>query len=103
MPFWGKMLYRGMNAEVGVIMAVARVDDRGRIKLPREMVPPGGSVIIIDANSYFLGIPISPDPLAASGSWLRDARNTKELKLTAEERAGEDARARAKRRKQLDD
>jgi hypothetical protein len=84
-------------------MAVAKVDDRGRIKLPKDMVSPGESVIIIDANSYFLGIPIPPDPLMSSGSWLEDSRGIKELKRAAEENAGKDARSRAKRRTQLDD
>jgi len=84
-------------------MAISKVDDRGRIKLPREMVSPGESVIIIDANSYFLGIPIPSDPLLSSGSWLADARDFKGMKRAAEVRAGEDATSRAKRRKQLDD
>jgi len=84
-------------------MAVAKVDDRGRIKLPREMVSPGESVIIIGANSYFLGIPIQPDSLMSSGSWLKGAPDVDQLKQAAEERAGEDARTRAKRRGQLDD
>jgi hypothetical protein len=88
---------------MGVSMAVAKVDDRGRIKLPREMVLPGESVIIIDANSYFLGIPIPSDPLLSSGNWLEDSRDIEGLKRAAEERAGDDARSRAKRRKQLDD
>ena len=82
-------------------MAVTKVDDRGRIKLPREMVSPGESVVIIDANSYFLGIPIPSDPLLSSGSWLKEDRGVKELKQIAEDSAREDARSRAKRRKQL--
>jgi hypothetical protein len=82
-------------------MAVTKVDDRGRIKLPREMVSPGESVIIIDANSYFLGIPIPSDPVLSSGSWLKEGRDVKELKRAAEDSAGEDARDRATRRKQL--
>jgi len=86
---------------MGVEMAVAKVDDRGRIKLPREIVSPGGSVIIIEADSYFLGIPVPSDPLAFSGSWLRDERDIQELKQAAEETAAEDAQSRAKRRKQL--
>jgi len=84
-------------------MPVAKVDDRGRIRLPREIVCPGGTVIIIEADSYFLGIPVPSDPLISSGSWLRDARDVEGLKRAAEERAGEDARDRAKRRRQLDD
>lgn len=82
-------------------MAVTKVDDRGRIKLPREMVVPGESVIIINADSYFLGIPIPPDPLTSSGSWLRAPLRVEELKRAAEEMAREDATTRAKRRKQL--
>ena len=74
-----------------VDMAVAKVDDRGRIKLPREMALPGESVIIIDASSYFVGIPIPSDPLLSSGSWLEEARDARELEGAAEERAGEDA------------
>jgi hypothetical protein len=85
----------------GVKMAVTKVDDRGRIKLPREMVSPGESVIIIDANSYFLGIPIPSDPVLSSGSWLKEGRDVKELKRAAEDSAGEDARDRATRRKQF--
>jgi hypothetical protein len=84
-------------------MAVAKVHDRGRIKLRREMASPGESVIIIDANSYFVGIPIPSDPLSSSGSWLKGSPAVDELKRAVEERAGEDARTRAKRRKQLDD
>jgi hypothetical protein len=82
-------------------MAVTKVDDRGRIKLPREMASPGESVIIIDANSYFLGIPIHSDSPVSSGSWLNEDRDVKELKRVAEDSAGEDARGRAIRRKQL--
>jgi hypothetical protein len=91
----------GQILAFGVRMAVTKVDDRGRIKLPREMVFPGESVIIIDANSYFLGIPIPSDPLLSSGSWLKEDRDVKELKRAAEDGAGEDARNRATRRKQL--
>jgi len=82
-------------------MAVTKVDDRGRIKLPRDLVSPGESVVIIDANSYFLGIPIPSDPLMSSGSWLKEDLDVKELKRVAEDGAGEDARSRAARRKQL--
>lgn len=85
----------------GVRLAVTKVDDRGRIKLPRDMVIPGESVIIIDANSYFLGIPIPSDPLLSSGSWLKDKREVPKLKRVAEAEASEDARSRATRRKQL--
>jgi bifunctional DNA-binding transcriptional regulator/antitoxin component of YhaV-PrlF toxin-antitoxin module len=84
-------------------MATAKVDDRGRIKLPSDLVLPGEMVVIINADSYFLGIPIPRDPLMSSGSWLKRAEDVKELKRTAEEKAREDAVGRANRRKQSDD
>lgn len=84
-------------------MAIAKVDDRGRIKLPPDMALPGETVVIINADSYFLGIPIPPDPLMSSGSWLKQSQDIKELKQIAEEKAREDAVRRAKRRKQFDD
>jgi len=100
----------GKNIRIGVkitnrgkLAEVAKVDDRGRITLPREVASPGESVIIIGAHSYFLGIPVAADPLMSSGSWLSDNRDVIVLKKAAEERARDDAIARAKRRKQAFD
>jgi hypothetical protein len=89
---------------MGKIMAeVAKVDDRGRIRLPRGMAQPGGSVVIVGSRSYFLGIPIPPDPLQSSGSWLRVKEDATSLKKKAEEEAASDAVKRATRRGQLPD
>jgi len=72
---WGKI------GDMGKEMAeVAKVDDRGRIRLPRGMAQPGGSVVIVGSRSYFLGIPIPPDPLQRSGSWLRVKEDVTSLK-----------------------
>ena len=80
---------------------IAKVDDRGRIKLSREIAEPGSSVVIIDADSYFLGIPIPSDPLQASGGWIKTKDETRKLKAMAEEKASDDAVSRARRRKQI--
>lgn len=76
---------------------VTKVDDRGRIKLSRELAEPGSSVVIIDADTYFLGIPIQKDPMRASGSWMKTKESLEILKKVAEEEASKDATARAKR------
>ncbi|MGI0079726.1 MAG: VapB-type antitoxin [Nitrososphaerales archaeon] len=90
LPFLGKYL-----------ATVTKVDDRGRIKLPKEVARPGNSVVIIDAKSYFLGITIPKDPLQYSGSWLTSNEGNDALRKIAEEEAMKDAVNRAKRRKQL--
>ncbi len=83
---------------------VASVDDRGRIKLPKEMGHKARRVVIIDAGGYFLGIPIPGDPLQASGTWLRSEEDTRALKRIAEAEALGDAVSRARRRRQsIDD
>jgi hypothetical protein len=95
------MLEWGRIREMGKAMAeVAKVDDRGRIRLPRGMAQPGGSVVIVGSRSYFLGILIPPDPLQHSGSWLRVKEDVTSLKKEAEEDAASDAVKRATRRGQ---
>ena len=79
---------------------VVSVDDRGRIRLPKEMGHKAKRVVIIDAGGYFLAIPIPGDPFQASGSWLRSEVDTKALKRIAEAEALNDAVNRAGRRGQ---
>ena len=64
-----------------------RVDDRGRIKLPKEMGQKARRVVIIDAGGSFLEIPIPGYPLQASGTWLGSGDDTKALKRIAEAEA----------------
>jgi hypothetical protein len=80
---------------------VSKVDDRGRIKLSKGIAKPGSSVVIIDAQTYFLGIPIEPDRVGSSESWMKTKHNIKKLKSIAEDEARNDATSRATRRKQL--
>ncbi|MDA4129430.1 MAG: hypothetical protein OK457_01545 [Thaumarchaeota archaeon] len=98
----GKILKSGEKyLEWGNAMAqVSKVDDRGRIKLSKELAAPGSSVVIIDAQTYFLGIPIGSNPLRESGSWMKTKESVKRLKMIAENEAINDAKARAVRHKQ---
>lgn len=91
----------GTFSRDGDMADVVKVDERGRIKLSREVAQPGGSVVIIDARSYFVGIPIPPDPVQASGSWLSLKHDVAALKETAEREASNDAVRRAVRRRQI--
>ncbi|MDH2900798.1 MAG: hypothetical protein PXY39_07475 [archaeon] len=94
------IMWRENLLRMGKIMAqVTKVDDRGRIKLSKELAEPGSSVVIIDAQTYFLGIPIEPNPVQASGSWMKTKESIKTLKKIAEDEASKDAIAKAKRRK----
>ncbi len=80
---------------------ISKVDDRGRIKLSREIAEPGSTVVIIDVDSYFLGIPIPPDPLSTSGGWMKARERNGKLGALAEENAARDAVSGARRRKQI--
>ena len=66
---------------------VSKVDDRGRIKLSKEIAEPGASVVLIEAGTYFLGIPIQGDPLTASGSWIKSKESVSTLNIIADRKA----------------
>ncbi len=66
---------------------VVKVDDRGRIKLPRNLVKPREKVLVIPAGSRIIVIPIPPRPLAASSSWLKISIDRKELREIVDEEA----------------
>ena len=80
---------------------VSKVDDRGRIKLSKEIAKPGSSIVIIDARTYFLGIPIERDRVKASGSWLKSDLEIRRLKSISEEEANRDALEKSRRRKHV--
>ena len=69
---------------------VVKVDDRGRIKLPKNLAN-ADSVIIIDAGTFFVGIPIPKDPLAETSGIIKTDLSVKELKDVAEKEAEKDA------------
>ncbi|ADX81992.1 hypothetical protein [Saccharolobus islandicus] len=69
---------------------VVKVDDRGRIKLPKKLAN-ADSVIIIEAGTFFVGIPIPKDPLAETYGIIKTELSVKELKEIAEKEAERDA------------
>ncbi len=69
---------------------VVRVDDRERVKLPKGLVKPGESVIVIPAGRRIVLIPIPPRPREASSSWLKTRLGRRELRRLAEARALEE-------------
>lgn len=69
---------------------VAKVDDRGRIRLPKNLAK-ADSVIIIDVGTFFVGIPIPKDPLAETSRIIETNLSVKELKEIAEKEAEKDA------------
>lgn len=69
---------------------VVKVDDRGRIKLPKDMAK-ADSVIIIDAGTFFIGIPIPRDPIAETSGIIKTNLSVRKLKEVAEKEAEKDA------------
>ncbi len=75
---------------------VVKVDNKGRIKLPKGLSK-AGSVIIIDAGTFFIGIPVPKDPLAETSGIIKTELGVKELKEIAEREAEKEAVERYKR------
>ncbi len=69
---------------------VVRVDDRERVKLPKGLVRPGESVIVIPAGRRIVLIPVPPRPREASSSWLKTRFGRGELRRLAQARALEE-------------
>jgi len=82
-------------------MSIVKVDERGRMTLPREFGVRETKTIIIPAGSFFVVIPLPKTPHEKAKGWLTTKKERKELKILAEKTAKEDALKRAKRRKQL--
>ena len=81
-------------------LSVVKIDERGRVLLPRELREADRAVVIA-AGSYALVIPVPAKPEEHASGWLATKHTAKELKALAEEGARKDALARAKRRRQL--
>lgn len=82
-----ELISRGLQYIVGY---VAKVDDRGRIILPKNLAK-ADSVIIIDVGTFFVGIPIPKDPLVETSRIIETNLSVKELKEIAEKEAEKDA------------
>ncbi|MGC9105109.1 MAG: VapB-type antitoxin [Thermoprotei archaeon] len=75
---------------------VVKVDSKGKIKLPKGLSN-AGSVIIIGAGTFFIGIPVPKDPLAKTSGVIKTELSVKELKEIAEREAEKEAVERYKR------
>lgn len=82
-------------------MAIVKVDDRGRMTIPKELGIRGTKTIIIPAGSFFIVIPLPKIPFEEAEGWLDTEKDRRNLKILAEKMAGEEAVKRARRRKQL--
>ncbi len=82
-------------------MSVVRVDERGRLTLPKKTGIRNTRVAVIPAGSFVVLIPIPPKPSKYAKDWLDTDKGRKELKKLAEDLARKDAVERAKRRNQL--
>jgi hypothetical protein len=80
-------------------MTIVPVDDRGRITLPKDIVPRGGKTVVIPAGSFVVVIPLTQQ-LLKQASWLASKHSRQYLKDLAENLARRDAVKRARRRRQ---
>ncbi|WP_338599855.1 VapB-type antitoxin [Sulfolobus tengchongensis] len=76
---------------------VAKVDDRGRIKLPKKLAN-SSEVIIIDTGTFFIGIPIPKDPILATSNVTNIDVEVSQLKEAADKEAENDALENAKKK-----
>lgn len=82
-------------------MAIVRVDERGRMTIPKELGVRETKTIIIPAGSFFVVIPLPKVPHKEAEGWLSIKKDRGGLKALAERMARGDAVKRARRRKQL--
>ena len=82
-------------------MAIAVVDEKGRLTLPKKLNIRDTRIIIIPAGSFLILIPIPPKPSEHATNWLKTNKSRRELKELAEKTALKDAVERTKRRNQL--
>ena len=81
-------------------MTIAKVDERGRMTIPKELGVRDTRVVIIPAGSLFV-VPLPTKLHKHTSSWLPSKHRKKKLKELAEKSAFKGAAERARRRKQL--
>jgi len=77
---------------------VVKADDRGRIKLPKNVIFPGDKILVIPVGRRITLIKIPPKPVEMSSSWLKTEKGKGELRVLAEFRAMEEAEMKLRRR-----
>lgn len=81
-------------------LSVVRIDDKGRVILPKQLRE-GKKAVVISAGTFAVVIPVLSPPEERATSWLVAKRSRKELKDAAETSARKDAVDRARRHRQL--
>ena len=61
-------------------MYVVTVDDRRRVKLPKDFVKPKDKLLILNAGTRLILIKIPPEPFSESSSWLKTSLSKDELR-----------------------
>jgi len=82
-------------------MSIVKVDERGRMTIPKGFNVRGSRVVLIPAGSFMIMVPVPPNPIDVSGGWLKTRLDRGELKAKAERVAHKDAVERARRRRQM--
>ncbi|NHV98339.1 MAG: VapB-type antitoxin [Thaumarchaeota archaeon] len=82
-------------------MAIVRVDERGRMTIPREMGIRDTRAVVIPAGNFFITIPLPKAPREEAEGWMATVKDRRQLKKLAESAAKRDAVKRVKRRGQL--
>ncbi len=79
-------------------MYVVTVDDRRRIKLPKDFVKPKDKILILNAETRLVLIKIPPKPFPESSSWLRTSLSKAELRRLGLEKALEEVSKKLERK-----
>ena len=69
---------------------VVSIDDRGRIKLPKDLVVGRRRMLVVPAGRRIVLIPIPPAPTKAAEGWMPLKGKRSEAKRLAEEEALEE-------------
>jgi len=88
---------------MGIVLAyVVKVDDRGRINLPKDITAPGDRFLIIPVGGRIVLLKIPPKPIEASSSWLHTEKDKRELRSIAESQAIKEVEDKLRRKEVTD-
>jgi len=86
-----------------VLVYVVKADDRGRIKLPKDIAAPGDRFLIIPVGGGgIVLLKIPPKPVEASSSWLHTEKDKRELRFLAESQAIKEVEDKLRRKEVTD-
>ena len=77
---------------------MAKVDDRGRVKLPKDFASPRDRTVILPAGRGIVLIKVPSKPLEESSSWLKTSKDKEELRGLADSKAFGEVEEKIRRR-----